>query len=279
MITKPNRFRLSEIASRLLILASLVGFFMVADSAAGDRVGRAQKCRLVVGDKELISGGCPVAFDEVGGDDVGNNGVGGEILPFWARVISDDGKTGVAYYNGEAGSTHAHYDLGPVSKVGSCWRGANVEICYDNFTELDLGSEGDAVTEDPDRLIFASSKKEELGLTWREEIAGRKDSRRYILINMGINEVKVTKVVFNKKNNNDECVLKPHLGSETGYIVLINRTLSEVYNKVGVFYKEVAHLKLDTGEEAFLGNHYQCKQIIYLDVHTDINVYEWKITE
>ena len=108
MITKPNRFRLSEIASRLLILASLVGFFMVADSAAGDRVGRAQKCRLVVGDKELISGGCPVAFDEVGGDDVGNNGVGGEILPFWARVISDDGKTGVAYYNGEAGSTHAH---------------------------------------------------------------------------------------------------------------------------------------------------------------------------
>ena len=133
---------------------------IVASSKNGDRVGRAQKCRLVVGDKELISGGCPVAVHEVGGDDIGNNGVGGESLPFWARIISDDGKTGVAYYNGEAGSTHAHYDLGPVSKVGSCWRGANVEICYENFTELDLGSESNTLI----NTISSSESPLECGL-------------------------------------------------------------------------------------------------------------------
>ena len=179
-----KEFPLSPLLSRLLMLVPFMGCLVVADSFASDRVGRAQECRLVVGEKEFISGDCPAIIHERGGITVGSNGAGGEMMPFWAYVYSENGSTGTAFYNGSSGNKYAQVDLGPAESHGWCWLAPDAEICLKGFTELDLGQEDLASVD----TVSSSESPLECGLI----------DKATIECSVHVDSARVTDVVLNR---------------------------------------------------------------------------------
>jgi hypothetical protein len=83
---------------------------------------RQVQCKLVVEGKTYINGPC--RFEALGTD--GSFTIGGKN--YFAYVVIDEG-TATASWNADPKSTHAHADLGAVTRNGACWENATAQIC------------------------------------------------------------------------------------------------------------------------------------------------------
>lgn len=94
-----------------------------ASSADALRSGR---CKLVIKGQSYIDGPCFYSLDEEGSFSIYDTpeGTGG----YFATLVRD-GASGIGYWNGSKGSTHAQDELGTMSRNGACWSNGDHQIC------------------------------------------------------------------------------------------------------------------------------------------------------
>lgn len=87
---------------------------------------RSGRCKLVVKGQSYIDGPCFYSLDDEGSFSIYDTpeGTGG----YFATLVRD-GASGVGYWNGSKGSTHAQDDLGTMSRKGACWSNGDHQIC------------------------------------------------------------------------------------------------------------------------------------------------------
>lgn len=108
----------------LLVLFCVAALAVNARSSA-----RRGKCLLVIDGKTYISGRCEI--------EMYNDGTGSfqitEIRKrgaYFAQVLIDSSNgTALGYWNGERDATHAHSDIGSLSRDGACWKNDRARVC------------------------------------------------------------------------------------------------------------------------------------------------------
>lgn len=83
------------------------------------------RCLLQVNGKKYIDGSCDIVLEQDGSFDVQDR-FGNPT--YFAKVLRD-GAAAQGYWNEEPGATHAHTDLGNLTRDGACWANDNVRIC------------------------------------------------------------------------------------------------------------------------------------------------------
>ena len=111
--------RLVTTAAAFLVSATAVQAFM------GD-------CLLEVDRRIYLDGPCDIGMNRDGSFTIG---VGNRRSDYFAYVDLDPDAPGVArgYWNGAAESTHAHDDLGHLSRHGGCWINDKAKVCAWKF--------------------------------------------------------------------------------------------------------------------------------------------------
>lgn len=87
---------------------------------------RSGRCKLVVKGQSYIDGPCFYSLDDEGSFSIYDTpeGTGG----YFATLVRD-GASGVGYWNGSKGSTHAQDELGTMSRNGACWSNEDHRMC------------------------------------------------------------------------------------------------------------------------------------------------------
>ena len=85
-------------------------------------------CLIEVGGTTYLDGACDIEMEADGSFSVG---VGDESrAKYFAYVDLAPGAGGAAgYWNGPDGESHAHYELGPLSRQGGCWVNDAARVC------------------------------------------------------------------------------------------------------------------------------------------------------
>jgi len=108
----------------------LLSSFGTASHASEDRMGN--NCVLEVDNKYYIEGECPYSDNNEYSSRtiiVGSNEH--KTLPFFAYLLVEDETTAIGYWNGSPQNSHAHAELGILTKSGKCWIGDRARVCYD----------------------------------------------------------------------------------------------------------------------------------------------------
>jgi hypothetical protein len=107
--------------SRLLAFILLLLPAVRADAAIG-------RCYLEVDYKIYLNSECNI--EPVGAHGGFSIGAGEATRSrYFAYVQSDENGTGIGYWNGPEGESHAGDSLGTLSRNGPCWENARAKVC------------------------------------------------------------------------------------------------------------------------------------------------------
>ncbi|WP_089177152.1 hypothetical protein [Bosea sp. AS-1] len=93
--------------------------------ASGSALASQGRCLLVVDGRTYLKGLCPIDTQSDGSFSIGT----GPRPSFFAYVTVDKSGTAVGYWNEERGVSHAHSDLGTLTRNGACWVNERAKVC------------------------------------------------------------------------------------------------------------------------------------------------------
>lgn len=104
----------------ILLLSICLLFTAIANAQSGKR-GR---CLLEVNGKKYINGACRIVMQNDGSFEIYDLRKRGY---FSSVIMSENGAAG--YWNGIEKGSHAHDNLGELSRDGACWKNEKAKVC------------------------------------------------------------------------------------------------------------------------------------------------------
>ncbi len=120
METKPNR----SVCFLFIVLAStasLLGFTATVSAAPG-------KCLLQVDGHTYLNGPCEIDM-QGGGDFMVSTPRTVRPMYFATVQLNKDAGTAAGFWNGKEAESHAHDDLGTLTRKGACWSNSRAAVC------------------------------------------------------------------------------------------------------------------------------------------------------
>jgi len=109
----------------IVIAATLSAIALGASQVNADEKIRGE-CLLDVSGVKYIDGKCDIRLYPGGSFQV--SGIGKD-LHFAMVNLDDDKRVATANWNGVVPESHAHEQLGQMTRTGACWRNAEAQIC------------------------------------------------------------------------------------------------------------------------------------------------------
>ncbi len=108
----------------VMTVVFLAGVSVTAMAASRSVEGR---CLLEVQQKQYLNGPCPLVLEADGGFTIGASEK--RSLEYFAIVSITGKNTAEGFWNEERGATHAHTNLGKLTRNGACWQNTQTKVC------------------------------------------------------------------------------------------------------------------------------------------------------
>ena len=106
---------------KIILLTTIFLLFTAITYAQSSKSGR---CLLEVNGKKYISGACKIEMDKDGSFRIYDLRKRG----YFAYVTMSE-TVALGYWNGIEKGSHAHDDLGELSRDGACWKNGKAKVC------------------------------------------------------------------------------------------------------------------------------------------------------